>query len=67
MEHNQTIRGLAILVAGAGYYVRVLVVGNGPVEAFGHAAAPFVLFLGAVIVLALPETIDRLPFGPTRD
>lgn len=66
MEPNQVLRAAAIAVATVAYVARLVTVGNGTVDVFGYAANPFALFLLAVVVLALPETIDRLPFGPSK-
>lgn len=67
MKDDQLLRGAGIIVVTIAYSIRLVTIGNGDVGAFGYTANPFVLFLFAVVVLALPETIDRLPFGPTRE
>ena len=67
MKDDQLLRGAGILVATVAYVARLATVGNGSVDVFGYAANPFALLLLAVVVLALPETIDKLPFGPTRE
>lgn len=66
MREDQKLRGAVAGVVGAIYVTRTVVVGNGTISVFGHMAAPFGLTLLALVILAIPETIDMLPFGPTR-
>lgn len=66
MRDDQRIRGIGIIALTAAYAVRTVVVGNGAIKFFQFEAAPFGLFAAAVIILALPETIEMLPFGPSR-
>lgn len=66
MKDDQLIRGVGIIAVVIVLVTRLVVIGNGPVSLFGYQAAPFALGIVAIILLALPETIDKLPFGPTR-
>lgn len=67
MEAHQLLRGAGMAAALVAFLARLVTVGNGTVDVFGFRAPPFALFLLVVVVLALPETIDRLPWGPTRE
>lgn len=66
MRDDQLLRGVGAVVLCVAYVVRTLVVGNGAIEVFQYELAPFGLFALCVVVLALPETIEMLPFGPSR-
>ena len=66
MRDDQRIRGVGIVMIGLAYAVKLVTVGDGPIEIFGHTTNGFGFLVLAVIVLALPETIDMLPVGPTR-
>jgi hypothetical protein len=66
MKDDQLIRGVGILGVVVVLVTRLVTIGNGAVTLFGYQAAPFALGVVAIILLALPETIDKLPFGPTR-
>jgi len=55
----------AVLLASA-YIARLVVIGNGSISALGYDLNPYVVTVAAVVMLALPETIDMLPFGPSR-
>lgn len=66
MKNDQLIRGVGILAVVVIVVARILAVGNGPITLFGYQAAPTALGVVVVLVLALPETIDMLPFGPKR-
>jgi hypothetical protein len=66
MRNDQIIRGVAsVLVLGA-YLARLRYIGNGTVGLFGFEVNTFALTLLVLLVLAVPETLDRLPVGPTR-
>jgi len=45
---------------------RLVTVGNGAIAIFGYEIAPLGLFVFVITVLAIPETLDRLPFGPSK-
>jgi len=66
MSDYPFVRALGIVALSLAYVARLVVHGNGPVDVFGYQVVPFVLLGASIIVLALPETLDRLPFGPTR-
>jgi len=66
MKDDQLIRTVGVVAAASSYIARVAFVGNGPIGLFGYEAEPFAMMLLAVVVLALPETVDMMPFGPTR-
>jgi hypothetical protein len=66
MKDDQLIRGVGILAVVVIVVTRLLTIGNGPITLFGWEAAPTALGVVVVLFLALPETIDMLPVGPTR-
>jgi hypothetical protein len=66
MKDDQLIRGAGILGLTVVLVARLVVVGNGELPFLGFDVTPFGLYVVAVVILALPETIDMLPFGPTR-
>lgn len=66
MKDDQLIRGVGIGGLTVVLVVRLVVVGNGTLPFFGYNISPFGLYVVAAVLLALPETIDMLPFGPTR-
>jgi len=57
---------LATVVVGTAYIARLLVVGNGTIGALGYDLNPYIVAVAAMVMLALPETINMLPFGPSR-
>jgi hypothetical protein len=63
---DQQIRSVGIAGATVAYAVHTYVVGNGGIPFLGYEISAFGLLIVAVIVMALPETIDMLPFGPVR-
>lgn len=66
MRDDQLIRGVAIVASAFVYVARLALHGNGPVGFIGYEANAFALTLAAFVVLALPETIDRLPYFKNR-
>jgi hypothetical protein len=66
MKDDQLIRIIGIVAVLAGLSVRLVTIGNGNISLFGFSMTPYSLAVLAVVVLALPETIDKLPFGPSR-
>jgi hypothetical protein len=66
MKDDQILRGVGVVSVAVIMIVRLLVVGNGSVTVFGYEAAPVALGLLAIIILVSPETLNELPFGPTR-
>lgn len=66
MRNSQRIRGVMGVCATLAYMGRIWLVGNGPIEIFGFVSNPFAFLLLILLVLAIPETIEMLPFGPTR-
>lgn len=67
MRQDQTIRAVGIVAVVALLASRLIAVGNGEIPFFGFAITPFGLAVVAVFCLALPEVIDMIPVGPTRD
>lgn len=67
MRGDQQIRAVGIGAATAGYSVHTYVVGNGGIPFLGYEISAFGLLIISTILMALPETIDMLPFGPTRN
>jgi hypothetical protein len=66
MRGDQQIRAVGIMAATLGYSVHTAVVGNGGIPFLGYDISAFGLLVISVILMALPETIDMLPFGPRR-
>jgi len=66
MRDDQMIRSLGIGVIAVLYIARLVTVGNGHIVAFGYEVNPFVAAGLFVVILASPETLDKLPFGPSR-
>jgi len=66
MRDDQQIRMLATLVVGAAYIARLVVIGNGSISALGYNLNPYVVAVAAMVMLALPETIDMMPLGPSK-
>lgn len=48
------------------YAARLVTVGNGTIQVLGYAINPFGYLLIILLMLAIPETIEMLPFGPTK-
>ena len=66
MKDDQTVRISMGIVLGIAYIARLITHGNGPIGVFAYELNSFA-FAGIILfLLAVPETIDRLPFGPTR-
>jgi len=66
MRQDQTIRAVGIVAVVALLASRLVAVGNGEIPFFGVQITPFGLSVLAVFCLALPEVIDMIPVGPTR-
>lgn len=66
MKSDQLIRMLGIVAVVALLVARLVTVGNGQITVFGVQVTPFALAVLAVVVLALPELVDKFPIGPTR-
>lgn len=66
MRDDQRIRMLAIAAVTVGLVTRLVLTGNGNVTVVGYSVTPYAIYLAAVVLLALPETIEMLPFGPSR-
>lgn len=66
MRDDQRIRGVGAVAMTVAYVVRTIVVGDGSIQFLQWSLAPFGLLAIAIIILSLPETIEMLPFGPTR-
>jgi len=67
MKTDQWLRVTGIVGTVVAYLGRLLTVGNGAIEILGYAMAPLGLVAIVVLLLAAPETVDRLPVGPTRE
>lgn len=67
MKDDQIVRIASGVLATTAYLARLLVHGNGPVQVAGMNPNSFVVVLVVLLTLALPETLDMLPFGPKRD
>jgi hypothetical protein len=66
MRDDQVVRICCGAFVTLAYLGRLFVHGNGPVDFFGYSANSFVVMGLFCFFLAVPETLDRLPFGPTR-
>lgn len=67
MRNDQLVRMVAIAGVSLSYMARVLAVGNGAVETpVIGPTSPFVLLALALVTLALPETAEYFPAGPSR-
>lgn len=66
MKDDQIVR-IAAAVSLAGIYIgHVAFNGSGPVQTPTGRMSPFFLAVSGELILAFPELLDRLPFGPTR-
>jgi hypothetical protein len=66
MKDDQIVRIACAILSTVAYVVRLVVHGNGPVQVLGFEPNSFVVVLVVLLTLALPETLDMLPFGPKR-
>jgi hypothetical protein len=66
MQDDQIVRVFSGVFVTIAYTARLIVHGNGPVGFVGYQANSFVVVAAILLLLAVPETLDRLPFGPTR-
>jgi len=67
MKTHQVVRVAGIVGLVAAYAVKIAFEGNGPIHVLGYELAGLGLVGIAVVVITVPEVVDRLPFGPTRD
>ena len=67
LSGSQFLRALCALGVLLAYVARVALVGNGMISAMGFELNPFVVTAVVLLILALPETLDHLPFGPSRN
>jgi len=67
MKADQWLRVIGIVATVAAYLGRLFLGGNGPIVFFGYETAPLAVVAIVVFLLAAPETVDRLPFGPSRE
>lgn len=66
MKDDQIVRIACAVLSTIAYVARLFVHGNGPVQVLGFEPNSFVVVLVVLLTLALPETLDMLPIGPTR-
>lgn len=66
MKNDQIVRITSGILGTVAYLGRLAFVGNGTIDVFGYHSNPFAFLVIALVVLALPETIDMLPFGPSK-
>lgn len=66
MKDDQTVRIFCGAFATVAYLGRLHIRGSEVVEFLGYEANSFVFLLAIHLTLALPETLDMLPVGPTR-
>ena len=63
---SELIRAGGIVLLTIAYVARLVTVGEGTIELMSYSLSPFAILIVAIVVLALPETIDKLPFGPSN-
>jgi len=69
MKNDQVVRAVGIVAVVGVYAVFLALNGSGVIESgtlVGGPLHPFVATLAVILLLALPELIHSLPFGPTR-
>jgi len=66
MRDDQLIRGAMGVCATVAYGGRLVFIGNGTVALFGYHVNPFAFLLVILLILAIPETLEKAPIGPTR-
>lgn len=66
MKGHQLLRTVGITAIVAAYLARLVVVGNGSIEVIGYQLSPIGLVAIAVAILAAPELIEHIPFGPSK-
>lgn len=66
MKDDQAIRLVAAVLVTIAYGLRLYLHGSGPVQVLGYSPNLFVVYVLIVLTLAIPETMDQLPFGPSR-
>lgn len=66
MRGDQKIRAVGIVSLAAVYSVRTVAVGDGAIPFLSYHISAFGLVVIAAVLMALPETLDMLPFGPSR-
>ena len=67
MRSDELLRITALGLITIAYLGRLFAVGNGPVTILQYEINPFALAVVGIVVLAMPEIIDRVPFGPSRN
>lgn len=67
MENHQKVRLLGIIAVLLSYIVSSGLSGTTELNLFGAQISRFALTLVVIVLLAAPETIEYLPFGPTRN
>lgn len=67
MKADQFVRIACGAFVTLAYGARLATVGNGPVVFLGYEGNPFALTLVILLLLAVPETLDRLPVGPSKN
>ena len=66
MRDDQKIRAAGMGTVGVSYGFRLYLIGNGVITVFGFKADAFGLAMLCIVVLAMPETLNYLPIGPTH-
>jgi hypothetical protein len=67
MRQDQLLRAVGMLCSVMAYGLFVGLNGGHTLMVLGYRSSPLAAVFLTVVVLALPETIEMLPFGPTRD
>lgn len=67
MRDDQYLRGIGIGAVVMLTAMRLYVGGETVVAVGPYDIGVFPIAIAGIVVLALPETLDALPFGPDRD
>lgn len=66
MKGHQLLRALGVVGLISAYIARLSILGNGEIMVLGYQMDPIGLVAIGILLLAAPETIEQLPFGPSR-
>lgn len=66
VTEDQVVRIACGLFVTASYSGRLVVHGNGPVQILGYDPNSYVVTVVVLLILAVPEIVDRVPLGPSK-
>lgn len=66
LTEDQVVRIASGLFVTFAYSARLVTHGDGPVQVLGFAPNSFIVVCVILLTLAIPETLNNLPFGPTQ-